>query len=126
MVRALTARYFMGILPSEDAVYFSAVHDAAGQPLDGSRRYSMHFEKGAMPPERAFWSLTAYDDQGYFAGNPLHRFAIGDRDALKFNADGSLDISIQHDSPGADKESNWLPVPAASFNLAFRIYWPEP
>jgi hypothetical protein len=126
VVRALTARYFLGILPTEDAVYLSAVHDGSGQPLDGSKRYTMHFEKGSTPPERAFWSLTAYDEQGYFAGNPLHRFAIGDRDALKLNADGSLDIYIQHDSPGADKESNWLPAPAASFNLALRMYWPEP
>jgi hypothetical protein len=126
VVRALTARYFLGILPAEDAVYLSSVRDQSGQPLDGSKRYTMHFEKGATPPERAFWSLTAYDDQGYFAGNPLHRFAIGDRDQLKFNADGSLDIYVQHDSPGTDKESNWLPAPAGSFNLALRIYWPEP
>ena len=125
VVRALTARYFLGILPAEDAVYLSSVHDESGKPLDGTKRYTMHFEKGSTPPERAFWSLTAYDEQGYFAGNPLHRFAIGDRDQLKFNADGSLDIYIQHDSPGADKESNWLPAPAGSFNLALRMYWPE-
>ncbi|HEY6272479.1 MAG TPA: DUF1254 domain-containing protein [Terriglobales bacterium] len=126
VVRALTARYFLGILPSEDAVYLSSVHDKAGQPLDGEKRYTMHFEKGGTPPERAFWSLSVYDDQGYFSGNVIHRFAIGDRDALKFNADGSLDLYIQHDSPGADKESNWLPAPAGSFNLALRMYWPEP
>jgi hypothetical protein len=126
VVRALTARYFLGILPSEDAVYLSSVHDKAGRLLDGAKRYTMHFEKGGTPPERAFWSLSVYDDQGYFSGNAIHRFAIGDRDALKFNADGSLDLYIQHDSPGADKESNWLPAPAGSFNLALRMYWPEP
>jgi hypothetical protein len=127
-VRALTARYFLGILPSEDAVYLSAVRDSAGDSFQGSKRYTMHFAKGQTPPVRAFWSLTVYDDQGYFAANSIKRFAIGDRDALKFNADGSLDLYIQHDSPGGDKESNWLPAPSTGFgfNLALRMYWPEP
>ena len=125
-VRALTARYFLGILPAEDAVYLSLVRDSAGRPFQGSKRYTMHFDKGQTPPVRGFWSLTAYDDQGYFAANPIKRFAIGDRDRLKFNPDGSLDLYVQHDSPGSDKESNWLPVPAAGFNLALRMYWPEP
>ena len=127
-VRALTARYFLGILPSEDAVYLSSTRDSIGDPLQGSKSYTVHFAKGELPPVRAFWSLTLYDDQGYFAANPVKRFAIGDRDALKFNADGSLDLYIQHDSPGPDKESNWLPAPAAGFgfNLALRMYWPEP
>jgi hypothetical protein len=127
-VRALTARYFLGILPSEDAVYLSAVRDSAGDAFQGSKRYTMHFEKGQTPPAKAFWSLTLYDDQGYFVANPIKRFAIGDRDSLRFNADGSLDLYIQHDSPGPDKESNWLPAPSAGFgfNLALRMYWPEP
>jgi hypothetical protein len=125
-VRALAARYFLGILPAQDAVYLSAVRDSAGDPFQGSKQYTVHFEKGQTPPVRAFWSLTMYDDQGYFIANPIQRFAIGDRDALRFNADGSLDIYIQHESPGADKESNWLPAPAAGFNLALRMYWPVP
>ena len=125
LVRALTARYFLGILPAEDAVYLSCVRDSAGEPLQGSKRYTMHFDTGAIPPVRAFWSLTLYDDQGYFAANPMKRFAIGDRDALKFNADGSLYLFIQHDSPRSDNESNWLPAPSAGFNLALRMYWPE-
>ncbi|HEY6306585.1 MAG TPA: DUF1254 domain-containing protein [Candidatus Angelobacter sp.] len=126
MVRALTARYFLGILPSEDAVYLSCVRDSSGQPFQGNKRYTMHFDKGAIPPVKAFWSLTLYDDQGYFAANPLKRFAIGDRDPLRFNADGSLDLYIQHDSPGGEKDSNWLPAPSGGFNLALRMYWPEP
>ncbi len=73
---------------------------------------------------KAFWSLTIYSEDGYFTPNPLHRYAIGDRDALKFNADGSLDIYLQHNSPGAAKESNWLPVPADLFNVSLRMYWP--
>jgi hypothetical protein len=124
-LRALIARYFLGALPPEDAVYFSNRRDSDGQPFQGSRRYTMHFAKGALPPAKAFWSVTLYDNEGYFAANPIQRFAIGDRDALKFNADGSLDFYIQHDSPGSEKDSNWLPAPAAGFNLALRLYSPE-
>lgn len=124
-LRAIVARYFLGALPSEDAVYLSSLHDSSGQPFTGARRYTLHFDKGNTPPARAFWSLTLYDDQGYFAANPIKRFAIGDRDQLKFNADGSLDLYIQHVSPGVDEESNWLPAPAAGFNLVLRMYWPE-
>jgi len=126
MMRALVAAYFLGALPAEDAVYLSCDHDSAGQPLQGAKRYTMHFDKGQVPPVKAFWSLTLYDADGYFAANPIKRFAIGDRDPLKYNADGSLDLYIQHDSPGSDKESNWLPAPGANFgfNLALRMFWP--
>jgi len=123
--RALTARLLLGPLPAEDAIYLGCSRDAGGEALDGAHRYTLHFAKGAIPPAQAFWSLSLYDPQGYFAANPLKRFAIGDRDQLKFNGDGSLDLYIQHDSPGAEKESNWLPSPASAFNLALRIYWPE-
>jgi hypothetical protein len=124
-VRAFTARYLLGALPAEDAVYYSSPRDSAGQPFDGSKRYVLHFDKSAIPPVRAFWSLTLYDDQGYFTANALSRYAIGDRDPLKFNADGSLDLYIQHDAPGGEKDSNWLPAPAGAFNLALRLYWPS-
>jgi len=124
-VRAFTARYLLGALPAEDAVYYSSPRDSTGQPFDGGKRYVVHFDKIAIPPVRAFWSLTLYDDQGYFTANALSRYAIGDRDPLKFNADGSLDLYIQHDAPGGDKDSNWLPAPAGTFNLALRLYWPS-
>ena len=76
---------------------------------------------------RAFWSVTLYDNEGFQVANPLNRFAIGDRDPLTYNADGSLDLYIQHASPGTpDKESNWLPAPAGPFNLTARLYWPRP
>src|SRR5262249_21345455 len=125
VVRALAARFFLGVLPSEDAVYLSCLKDSTGQHLQGTQRYSLHFEKGQPPPVKAFWSLTLYNNDGYFSANSIKRFAIGDRDALKFNGDGSLDLYIQHDSPGADKESNWLPAPATGFNLALRMFWPD-
>jgi hypothetical protein len=123
--RAFTARNALGALPAEDAVYLNCFHDTAGAPLSGANRYSLHFEKSAIPPVKAFWSLTLYDDHGYFAANPIKRFAIGDRDALKFNPDGSLDLYVQHDSPSSEKESNWLPAPEGNFNLFLRLYWPD-
>jgi hypothetical protein len=123
-VRASVARNGLGANPPEDATYLHCHQDDAGQPLDGSRSYRIHFAKNEIPPVKAFWSVTVYDEQGYFTANAIHRFAIGDRDALKFNADGSLDIYIQHESPGSGKESNWLPAPASIFNLSLRLYWP--
>lgn len=123
--RAITARYLLGAVPPEDAVYLGCHQDAQGRSLTGSQHYLMHFAKNQIPKVQAFWSLTLYDAQGYFAANPIHRFAIGDRDPLKFNADGSLDIYVQHDSPGPEKESNWLPAPADHFNLSLRMYWAD-
>jgi hypothetical protein len=84
-----------------------------------------HFTKDEIPPAKAFWSVTLYDKDGFPSANELKRNAIGDRDALKYNADGSLDLYIQHASPGADKESNWLPAPAGDFNLTMRVYSPK-
>ena len=123
--RAITARLAIGANPPEDAVYTSAFADSAGQALNGSMRYRMHFDKGQLPSVRAFWSLTAYDKDGYFIANAIHRYAIGDRDPLKFNPDGSLDLYIQAQIPGAERESNWLPSGDGPFNLTIRLYWPD-
>ena len=90
-----------------------------------ANRYVLHFEQAAIPPAEAFWSLTLYDAQGFPTANPLNRCAIGDRDALSFNPDGSLDLLIQHESPGTDRESNWLPAPAGPFNVLLRLYAPK-
>ena len=123
--RAATARKGLGALPPEDAAYLESNIDSAGQPLSGARRYQIHFEKQKLPTVRAFWSLTAYNEEGYFIPNPVRRYAIGDRDPLQFNADGSLDLYLQASSPGADRESNWLPSGEGPFNLAIRLYWPK-
>ncbi|HKU81598.1 MAG TPA: DUF1214 domain-containing protein, partial [Candidatus Tumulicola sp.] len=89
--------------------------------------YVLHFERDQLPPANAFWSLTMYDAQGFQVANPIDRFAIGDRDALRFNADGSLDLYVQHANPGADKEPNWLPAPAGgALGLTLRLYAPKP
>jgi hypothetical protein len=102
------------------------VADADGKPMDGTNDYVLHFSKAELPPVDAFWSITMYDGAGYQAANPLNRFAIGDRDALKYNTDGSLDIYMQNASPGADKESNWLPAPKGPLGITMRLYAPRP
>jgi hypothetical protein len=97
-----------------------------GQPFDSSKRYLLHFDKNQIPPTRAFWSLTMYNERQIFAANPINRYAIGDRDKLAFNSDGSLDLYIQRESPGKEKESNWLPAPASgAFTMNLRLYWPK-
>jgi hypothetical protein len=125
--RASIAFAGLGANPIEDATYPIAQTDADGQPLSSDNRYVLHFSKEQLPPVRAFWSLTMYDQRQFFAANPINRHAIGDRDPLEFNADGSLDLYIQRTSPGADKEANWLPAPASGpFSMNLRLYWPEP
>ncbi len=100
----------MGANQPDDAVYPLNIHDAAGNPLKGENHYVLHFSKEELLPMSAFWSLTMlYDANGFQVANPINRFAMGDRDALKFKPDGSLDLYIRHESPGAEKESNWLP-----------------
>lgn len=123
--RAGVAYFGLGANLDADAMYPSARHDLDGEPLDGANRYVIHFEKAKTPPVQAFWSVTMYNDKQGFVDNPLDRYAIGDRDELKPNADGTIDLYIQNESPGADKESNWLPAPKGSFNLIMRMYWPK-
>jgi hypothetical protein len=126
MARAVTARVAIGANPPEDAVYMSSSADGGGQVLNGSNHYRMHFDAANLPPVEAFWSVTAYDRDGYFIANPINRYAIGDRDRLTFNPDGSLDLYIQGSDPSPDRESNWLPSGDGPFNLTIRLYWPKP
>ena len=124
--RAIVAMIGLGANQPEDAIYPVNLADADGKPLDGTGKYVLHFSKDELPPVEAFWSVTMYDANGFQVANPINRFAIGDRDALKFNADGSLDIHIQHDSPGSDQESNWLPSPASgTLGITMRLYAPK-
>jgi len=124
-LRALVCFFGLGANIPEDAIYPTSMVDSAGNPYNGANKYVMHFEKGQTPPVDGFWSLTMYNEGGYFIKNPINRYAIGDRNPLKFNADGSLDLYFQNASPGKDKESNWLPAPAGNFNLCLRLYWPK-
>ncbi|HZF38648.1 MAG TPA: DUF1254 domain-containing protein [Blastocatellia bacterium] len=125
LFRSVIALIGLGANLPEDAIYPRATTDAEGQQLTGADRYVVRFPKGQLPPVNAFWSLTMYNSKHFFAQNPINRYAIGDRDKLKFDDDGSLTIYIQRDSPGKDKESNWLPAPADSFNVFMRLYWPK-
>ncbi len=108
----------------EDAIYPLAFVDAEGNALNGADCYTWHLAKEDMPPVRAFWSLTLYDEEGFQVANELDRFVIGDRDDLRFNADGSLDIYVQREQP-AQGTSSWLPAPAGTFNLCARLYYPK-
>ncbi len=110
-LRAFVALLAFGANWPEDAVYPNARVDSRGRQLNGSHRYVLHFAKGQTPPVNAFWSVSMYNSKQAFIPNPINRYAIGDRDTLKFNADGSLDLYLQHESPGQDKEANWLPAP---------------
>jgi hypothetical protein len=123
--RAGIAMVGLGANIPDDAFYPVARTDGDGNPLDGAHKYIVHFEKGQLPPVNAFWSLTMYNAKQAFVANPINRYAIGDRDPLKTNSDGSVDIYLHHDSPGKDKETNWLPADAGSFNVAMRLYWPK-
>lgn len=122
--RANVALIGLGANVPDDAVYPMSFVDSERRPYNGSNRYLLHFDNGQLPVN-AFWSLTMYDEDGYFSENSIQRYAIGDRDKLKFNNDGSLDIYIQHESPGRDKEATWLPAPKDTFNLVIRLYWPK-
>ena len=123
--RALVTRLGLGCNRTEDAVYPTATTDSTGQKLDGATKYVMRFPKGQMPPVRGFWSLTMYDAQYFFVANPLNRYTLSQRNALKANPDGSVDLYIQAADPGPDKELNWLPAPNGPFNLMLRLYWPK-
>ncbi|HTJ02542.1 MAG TPA: DUF1254 domain-containing protein [Methylovirgula sp.] len=124
--RAIVAMLGLGANQPEDAIYPLLVSDADGKPVMGESRYILHFSKEELPPVGAFWSVTMYDAQGFQTANPINRFAIGDRDQLTYNPDGSLDIYIQHQSPGAAKEANWLPSPAkGELGIAMRLYAPK-
>jgi hypothetical protein len=123
--RAIVAREGLGANLPEDAIYPLNLADASGKPLDGANKYTIHFEKGATPPVNAFWSITLYDSEGFQVGNPLNRFAVSSWMPFKSNADGSLDLYFQNDSPGTDKEANWLPAPKGAFNLTMRLYAPK-
>jgi hypothetical protein len=123
--RACVALVGLGANLPEDAIYPHTAVDSAGQPLSGEHRYVLRFEAGRLPPVTGFWSLTMYNNRQFFVENPLDRYAIRDRDQLRISLDGSLELYIQHDSPGGERESNWLPAPQDGFNLVLRLYWPS-
>ncbi len=123
--RAAVALMALGANLPQDAVYPSVTKDADGKALNGKNSYVLHFAKGEEPPANAFWSLTMYGMDNYLVKNPIDRFALGNRDSLKRNPDGSLDILVQHEKPSDDRVANWLPAPAGPFQVLLRVYWPK-
>ncbi|WP_336489663.1 DUF1254 domain-containing protein [Methylobacterium nigriterrae] len=123
--RALITAVGLGCNLPQDAVYPTTTVDAAGRRLDGASKYVMRFPAGELPPVDGFWSLTMYDADYFFVDNPINRYAVSPRDNLKANPDGSVDLVIQAESPGAQRESNWLPAPGGPFVLMLRTYWPR-
>jgi hypothetical protein len=123
--RAIITQLDLGANLPEDAIYSLNLVDDTGKPLDGGSDYVLHFDNGATPPVNAFWSVTLYDAQGYQVANSLNRFAVSSWMPFKITPDGSLDLYLQNASPGADRESNWLPAPKGPFNLTMRLYAPK-
>lgn len=124
--RAAAAFIGIGANIPEDSMYPTAFDDQHDKLLVGVNRYMLHFAADKLPPVNGFWSVTLYGRDNYLVENALHRYTLGDRSPMQFNKDGSLDIYIQNDSPGKNKESNWLPAPRSDFNLTLRLYWPKP
>lgn len=115
----------LGANPPEDAIYPLLATDADGDPLMGDNDYLIHFDAGKLPPAAAFWSITMYDAEGFQIPNELDRFAIGDRDPLQHNPDGSLDIYVSRNNPGPGLESNWLPAASGPLGITMRLYAPR-
>ncbi len=109
-----------------ETVYFYTSNDTHGQKLVGESSYEVTFPKGQLPSAKGFWSLTVYNPEHFFYPNALKRFALGTKNkSLKYNDDGSLTIYLGNQSPGTEKESNWLPAPAGNFSIWIRAYWPD-
>ena len=122
--RALITAIGLGANRPQDAVYPTSEGPDVLKKYSGEHKYVMHFNKGEMPPVKGFWSLTMYDAGYFFVPNPLNRYTLSQRNKFKPNKDGSVDLYIQRESPGKDKEANWLPAPAGQFILMMRLYWP--
>ncbi len=112
-----------------EGVYPVYLVDGANRPLSGENAYELRFAPGQLPPVNAFWSLTLYElPSGLLSANPLDRYLINSPmlPGLKRDADGGVTLYVQHASPGADNEANWLPAPSGPFFMAMRLYWPKP
>jgi hypothetical protein len=128
LTRAAVAWRYIYANDAIEAIYPMALHDVAGQVLDGRQAYRLHFPAGQLPPVNAFWSLTLYDGRTQLlASNPIQRYALGDRSPqLQYDADGGLTLLLQTDAPAPAQQGNWLPTPQGPFNLLLRLYLPKP
>ncbi|MGB9253261.1 MAG: DUF1214 domain-containing protein [Candidatus Korobacteraceae bacterium] len=128
MKRAVVAAYGWPANLQLDAVYPYTTVDSTGKTLTGANKYTLTFAKGETPPVNGFWSITMYEvesDGWWFVPNPLNKFTVSPRNHLESNADGSVTLYFQNESPGKDKEANWLPAPKGEFIPMLRLYWPK-
>ena len=112
-----------------EAIYPGAFNDSTGAPLTGANRYVYRFPSGQLPPVNAFWSLTMYQlPASQLVENPIQRYLVNSAmlPSLVADPDGGYTVYVQHESPGIEKESNWLPAPEGPFALVLRLYWPKP
>jgi len=123
--RALITYIGLGANRPQDAVYPTSLKPSLLTSYEGTNKYTIRFEKGQLPPVKGFWSLTMYDENMFFVANPINRYSMSLRTNPKFEDDGALVIYVQNESPGADKEANWLPAPKGKFGLMLRLYWPD-
>ena len=126
LLRGAVALIGLAANPVEDALYPSLINDADGNRFDGSLSYKLHFEPSTIPPADAFWSVTAYDGDGFLIENELNRHCIGSSNQLEYNKDGSLDIYLGPTLPSESPLSNWLPTCAGASHPALRLYDPRP
>jgi hypothetical protein len=124
-MRALITAIGLGANRPQDAVYPTSEGPGLIEKYSGAKKYVLHFDKGQMPPVDGFWSLTMYDAAYFFVPNPINRYTVSQRNKFAVNADGSVDLYIQNESPGKAKEQNWLPAPKDKFILMMRLYWPK-
>jgi hypothetical protein len=123
--RAIVSVYGLAANEPAEAVYTIGILDQDETQLNGAHDYVIHFPAGALPPAKYFWSLTMYDSSFYLVPNVINRYSLGNRSALHYNADGSLDIYLQHAAPPAGEQSNWLPAPSSgTFEVTLRMYGP--
>jgi hypothetical protein len=125
--RALVAYIGVGGNLPADAFYPIARFDGDGKALNGASKYVMHFARADVPPihPKGFWSLTIYDKEYFLVANPINRYSLGSGDTFQVNPDGSTDLYIQNEFPGAHRQTNWLPAPDGEFILMLRLYWPK-
>lgn len=123
--RALITAIGLGANLPQDAIYPLSQRPNLLEEYSGEHQYTLVFPKGQTPPVRGFWSLTMYNEQMFFVANPINRYSMSIRTNPVMGEDGSLTIYIQKDSPGTDKEANWLPAPEGKFHLMLRLYWPD-
>lgn len=122
--RTGTAKSNMFDNKPDETQYFYTDDDSSGAPLDGGKSYHVTFAAGQEPPVSGFWSMTLYNEEHFFHPNPLNRYSLGTKSRdLKRGEDGSLTLYIGNASPGADRESNWIPAPPGPFSLYIRAYW---